>query len=152
MCPDMFAFRFAHVTGLDSAIRPRNCEREIALRASPCNWAVLLGPPQPLGMQAPHSFETSATLTQRHSVTSHSHKLWQHVAPYFRTVASLYLYQPQTVFRQSPQTVTRTPRRVIHTQVTRVSWSLLHYKMSHYLLLLSTDSYLPSTQMEETVH
>ena len=56
--------------GLDAATRPRNCEREIVLYATPCHWVVLLGLPQPLGMQAPHSFETSTTLTQRHRVTS----------------------------------------------------------------------------------
>jgi hypothetical protein len=83
MCPDMFTFRFAHVTGLGSAKRTGHCEREIVLHATPCHWAVLLGPPQPLGMQAPHSFETSATLTQRDVTQS-----WLHI------------------FAQSPQTVT----------------------------------------------
>jgi hypothetical protein len=97
MCPDVFTFGFARVTGLDSTTRPRNCEREIVLHATACHWVVRLGPPQPLGMQAPHSFETSASLTQRHSVTSHSHKLWQCVAPHFRAFASLYSNQPRTV-------------------------------------------------------
>jgi len=111
----MFTFRFAHVTGLDSATKLRNCEREIVLHATPCHWAVFLGPPQPLRMQAPHSFETPATLTQRHSVTSHS--AWRHIF----TQSPVYIFISRGLCSGSRQTVTRTPWCVIHTELTEES-------------------------------
>jgi hypothetical protein len=104
MCPDMFTFRSAHVTGLDSATRPRNCEGKIVLHATSCHWAVLLGLPQPLRMQAPHSFETSATLTQRDVTQSQS--VVVRGSTFSRSSQFIFFYQPRTVFGQSPQTVT----------------------------------------------